>query len=82
MIVSLIILLIIIAIVTKRHRLKSACFAFAVIGSIVVLVVGAATWPYQLLGLGIWWFLAWIVGNIILFCMNRKKNNDSENDIS
>lgn len=77
----LIVPLIIIATVTEKQQLKSALFGFAVIGSIVVLVVGAATWPYQLLGLGTWWFLAWIVDKIISFFMNRKKNNDSENDI-
>ncbi len=68
--------LVIIALSVNNDTFKRFCITIGIIGSIATIVIGAQTWPIQLIVVAFYWVGAYLIAAIIRWIIKAARKSE------
>ena len=74
MLSSLVWILLIVVFVVKNEKVKKFGVLIGIFTSVLILVVGAETWPYQLIAISFYWISSFLIALLIKWVIRKTRN--------
>ena len=72
--------LLIIALVVNNDAFKRIGITIAAIGSFAALIIGAETWPLQLIAIAVYWIIAFVIALPIRWIIKKARKSKEESN--